>query len=131
MRAGVTGRVIHVPYADHAYLADVYGAADFAVFPASEAEGFGLPVLEAMACGVPMLTADAGGLSEFAPGATLMISESSIEELAQGMTRLFADAELRQRLRVAGPRRAATFTWETCADRTMEALWRVATESRP
>ena len=77
-----------------------------------------------------MLTTDAGGLSEFAPGATLMIPESSIEELAQGMTRLFADAELRQRLRVAGPKQAAAFTWENCADRTMDVLWRVATEPR-
>jgi glycosyltransferase involved in cell wall biosynthesis len=47
-----------------ARLTELYSAADVAVVPSLEHEGFGLVVLEAAACGTPTIVTDAGGLPE-------------------------------------------------------------------
>jgi glycosyltransferase involved in cell wall biosynthesis len=51
-----------------ARLTELYSAADVAVVPTLEYEGFGLVVLEAAACGTPTIVTDAGGLPEAIAG---------------------------------------------------------------
>ncbi|MBW8801196.1 MAG: glycosyltransferase family 4 protein [Streptomyces sp.] len=80
-------------------------------------EGFGLPLLEGMSLGTPVLTSDAPALVEVAGGAALAVP---LAELGEGLRRITSDESLRSRLREAGPRRAATYTWDGAA----ETLWR-------
>lgn len=125
-RAGIEAHVMHVPYATHETLPAIYSAADFFVFPASEAEGFGIPVVEAMACGTPVVTTALGSLREVAVGAALTTSAPSVDELTSAMLRVAADEALRRELIQKGRERARQFTWPVTAKKTMDALWQVA-----
>ncbi|MFQ5459615.1 MAG: glycosyltransferase family 4 protein [Anaerolineae bacterium] len=104
-----------------------HGAAAFA-YP-SRYEGFGLPPLEAMAAGVPCLVSDAGSLPEAVGSAALVVAAGDDEALARGVARILTDRELRTRLRVEGPRRAARFTWAATAA-VAEAAYRRAARRR-
>jgi glycosyltransferase involved in cell wall biosynthesis len=98
----------------------LYERADGLAYP-SLYEGFGLPVLEAMAHGVPVLTSDRSSLPEVAGDAALLIDPLDRGAIAKGLIRLLGDGDLRSRLKAAGPRRAAGFTWRATAAATWAA----------
>ncbi len=98
----------------------LYNLADLFAFP-SHYEGFGLPVLEALACGVPVLCTNTSSLPEIAGDAAMLIPTNDHEALVTGLTELLTTPDLRQKLAVKGPTRAAQFTWERAARR----LWQV------
>jgi glycosyltransferase involved in cell wall biosynthesis len=96
----------------------LYRRAQAVVVP-SLYEGFGLPVIEAMASGTPTLVSKAASLPEVAGDAALYMDATSPDGIADGLARILHDEPLRDRLRVAGLERAATFTWERCARETI------------
>ncbi|WP_255772724.1 glycosyltransferase family 4 protein [Paracandidimonas lactea] len=89
------------------------------VFP-SLYEGFGLPVLEAFASGLPVITSNSTALYEVAQGASLLVSPTCIEEIAQAMSKLVTNEPLRDELRELGLERAKQYTWENCARLTRD-----------
>ncbi|HOQ89149.1 MAG TPA: glycosyltransferase family 1 protein [Candidatus Hydrogenedentes bacterium] len=101
------------------------GAATALVWP-SLMEGFGLPPLEAMACGVPVITSNRSSLPEICGDAALLVDPESEMALAEAMRAVATETSLQERLRAAGLNRAAGFTWESCARRTVEALSQVS-----
>jgi glycosyltransferase involved in cell wall biosynthesis len=116
-----------VGYASREMAADLYRAAEAFVYP-SLAEGFGLPPLEAMACGTPVVVSTAEALVEVCGDAALYAPARDTAELARQIERALEDPETRQRLRAAGPVRAARFTWEAAAHQTLAALEEAARE---
>ena len=104
-------------------LPGLYAGAELFALP-SHYEGFGLPVLEAMAAGVPVVAADATALPETAGGAARLVPPDG-EAFRDALTGLLADPAERERLRAAGRRRAAGFTWEATA-RGVDAVVRRA-----
>jgi len=78
-------------------------AADLFVFP-SHSEGLPQAVLEAMNCGLPVVATDVGGTSEAVKeGETgLLVPAQDPRRLGEAISRLVADASLRQRLGAAG-----------------------------
>ena len=122
-RAGVEARVRFVSWLDDAMLDALYRAADCFVLP-SLAEGFGLPVLEAMLRGVPVACSNTPALVELAGDAALLFEPQDVNAIANAVRRSLTDAALRQKLRAAGKRRAATFTWQETARRTLECYAR-------
>jgi len=125
-RRGVETSVTHVPYAVHEDLPAIYSAASFFVFPASEAEGFGIPVVEAMACGTPVVTTALGSLREVAVGAALTTDAPTADALAEAMKAMATDEALRETHAALGLERARQFTWRITARKTMDVLWEVA-----
>jgi glycosyltransferase involved in cell wall biosynthesis len=115
---GATGRAQLAGKVSDRVLHGLYALADGLAYP-SLYEGFGLPVVEAMAHGIPVLTSDRSSLPEVAGDAALLVDPTDTAAIAAGLVRLAGDADLRGRLEVAGPRRAARFTW----DATAEATW--------
>ena len=86
----------------------------------SRAEGFGLPVLEAMHLGVPVIASDAAALVEVAGGAAVHHPVGDANGLAEALRAVVEDAAVGARLREAGLRRAAAFSWDTAARQTWE-----------
>ena len=119
----VRERIVFTGYLDDADKVAILGGAAALAFP-SRHEGFGLPVLEAMACGTPVLTSNVSALPEVAGDAALLVDPEDEEAIAGGLARLLVDVGLRERLRVAGLARAARFTWDETARRTIEVLHR-------
>src|SRR4029079_3729589 len=99
--------------------------ADVLVQP-SLAEGFGLPPLEAMAAGTPVLAARAGALPEVCGDAARYCDPRSERDIAEKLLELLSDAALRARLAAAGRARAASYTWERCAQGTAQAILEAA-----
>ena len=95
-----------------------YSGASCAVMP-SRAEGFGLPALEAMACGCPVVVAASGALPEIIGGAAPTVEPGDATAWADAIGTVLDDAALRGRMRDAGLRRAAEFSWERAAAETM------------
>ena len=94
----------HVP---DAHLPGLYAGAAAFVLP-SWHEGFGLTCLEAMACGVPVVAANAGALPETCGEAARYADPADPDDIATQVLAAIGD----DRLREAGPKRAAVFTWE-------------------
>src|SRR5438067_5519142 len=93
-------------------LVDPYRGAAALVMP-TRYEGFGLPVVEAMASGTPVVAAPDAALREVADDAAVFVEP---EQLAAGVRQALAE---RDTLVAAGLRRAAAFSWEEAARRTL------------
>lgn len=87
-------------------------------------EGFGLPALEAMACGGPVVAADAGAHPEVIGTAGLLVPAHDPQAWKEACQRLFRDDELRASLSSAGVARAARFSWDDCAQKTLQVYRR-------
>jgi glycosyltransferase involved in cell wall biosynthesis len=118
--AGGEAWVHKLGYVDDERLLALYCAADVVAY-VSLYEGFGLPVIEALACGAVVVASSTTAIPEVAGDAALLVDPASDESVADGIARAATDAELRASLTLAGPARAATYTWERCAERTLEA----------
>jgi len=114
------GWVHSLGYVENDRLLALYCAADVVAY-VSLYEGFGLPVIEALACGAVVVASSTTAIPEVAGEAALLVDPASDQSVADGIARAATDAELRALLRTAGPARAADFTWERCAERTMDA----------
>lgn len=109
----------------------VVAGADTLVFP-SLYEGFGLPVLEAMAAGVPVLSSNRASLPEVGGDAAEYFDPENVEEMAVKISTLAADRRARERMREAGFRNVARFSWEKTAVATLNAYEQaLASWSRP
>jgi len=99
------------------HLGWAYTAADLVVFP-SLFEGFGFPPLEAMASGVPVIAANTSSLPEITGGAALLVPPRNPEWMAREMARALQSTPLRDNLVRLGLARAATFSWDSAAEKT-------------
>lgn len=114
---GIAKRVIWVGGVPLAETVHFYRAADAFVYP-SRNETFGLPILEAMACACPVVTSDVSAMPETAGGAAQLADPGDPESVAAAI--LAAVGSQNDRLRTAGPKRAAEFTWSVTAERTLD-----------
>ncbi|MDX2100494.1 MAG: glycosyltransferase family 1 protein [Leptolyngbyaceae cyanobacterium bins.59] len=113
------GRLIWTGYLPSHYLPALLSCARAFVFP-SLVEGFGLPVLEAMACGCPVITSHIPAITEVCGDAALQVNPLSVPEIYQAIDRLSWDDDLCAQLRQKGLRRNPLFSWDICADQTMQ-----------
>ena len=107
-----------------------YGAAAALLLP-SKYEGFGLPALEAMASGCPVIVADTTALPEVVGGAALRLPPDDAALWRETTLRLLRDEVLRGELIELGRERAARFTWDDCARRTLAVYRRVLEAPSP
>jgi glycosyltransferase involved in cell wall biosynthesis len=102
------------------------GGALLVTYP-SLGEGFGLPVLEAMACGAAVLTTKRLALPEVG-GDAVAYAEPDEISIARALTDLLDEPVRRATLAAAGRRRAATFTWDRCANAHIVAYARASAQ---
>lgn len=89
---------------------------------ASSDEGFGIPALEAMTIGLPVVSSNRGSLPEVVGDAALQVDPDDAEGFAGAMQRILEAPALAARLADAGVERSRLFSWETAADRLVEAF---------
>ena len=95
----------------------LYRSAAALVYP-SRYEGFGLPLLEAMACGTPVIAARTSSIPEVTGDAAVLLDPDDEDGWSAEIERTYADASHAARLREAGLRRAALFSWRRTAEAT-------------
>lgn len=123
--SSIASRVHYTGFVDDADLAHFYGACDLFVFP-SFYEGFGLPILEGMACGRAVACSNLTAMPEVADGAAILFDPYSTSEIVRAMRDVLIDRELRARLERLGVQRAAQFSWERAARKTLEVYYEIA-----
>ena len=116
-------RIVFTGYIDGEDLPTLLTMADAFAY-VSLYEGYGLPVLEAMACGTPVLTSTDPALTEVTGGHAVYADPLNVDHIANGLTRILSESELRQRLQIEGPQRAGQFTRHRMARQALEAYGR-------
>ncbi len=104
----------------------LYSAAAVLLYP-SLYEGFGLPIIEAMACGTPVITSNVSSMPEVGGAAALYVDPYDIKDIARGIEELLGDKryEIRDKLIKAGFENVKRFSWEKCAEETVEVYRKV------
>jgi glycosyltransferase involved in cell wall biosynthesis len=117
--SGIAERVLFTGYLPDEDLCALYSSCTAFVYP-SLYEGFGLPPLEAMACGAPVLASRISSLVEVTGPAARFFAPDNPSELAQHIITLMRDEGLRRHLSSLGRKRAAEFSWNQTALKTLE-----------
>lgn len=119
----------YIGYVTHNEKVELLRHASAFVFP-SFYEGFGLPILEAMALGVPVITSKTTSMPEIAERAALFVDPTSVTDMTRGLREVLTKPDVAKRLHEAGPKQAAKFSWDRCADQTMSVYKKVAGRAR-
>lgn len=118
-----TGQVRYLGYVSSSDLPFIYAGASAFAFP-SLYEGFGLPILEAMASGLPILASNRASIPEVAGDMSLLVDPEDIDGMKDGLAQILRDETFRNVAKIAGPARAAGFTWEKCVENTIKVYRR-------
>ena len=118
---GVTDRFHH--HLPTTKMPEFYAGIDILLFPSTEQEGFGLPVLEAMSCGVPVVHSDIPSLQVIPDGASRRFEPGNPEAIAEAVSEHF-DVELRRSLRTKGLIAAENYRPQSVLSRLEEILTR-------
>jgi len=129
LESGVADRIRFVGFVSDSELLHLYNACDVFVFP-SFYEGFGLPPLEAMACGRAVVCSNTSAMPEVVDGAALLFDPYSLNEMVRAIADLLLDPALRARMERLGLQRAARFSWQSAAEKTLDVYRSVAERSR-
>lgn len=82
-------------------------------------EGFGIPLLEAMNCDIPLVASNSTSIPEVAGDAAIYVDPFSVDSIAQGMTQIHNDDELRNGLINNARKQREKFSW----DKTAQSLY--------
>ncbi|MDQ3061845.1 MAG: glycosyltransferase family 4 protein [Acidobacteriota bacterium] len=124
-KLGIAGEVLNPGYISDDELNLIYNAAEAFISP-SVYETICLPVMEAQAAGLPVICIDTPGMRETTGAAALLISKLEIEELAEAMSRMAEDADLRRELSETGLVYSKRFSWQKCAADVLAVLTEAA-----
>lgn len=107
-----------IPWISDEELPLLYGAAQVLLYP-SFYEGFGLPVLEAMASGTPVITSNVSALPEVGGEAALYVNPEDKDGIRKTIRELMENKRIREKMIKKGFLQAKKFTWEKCANETV------------
>ena len=85
-------------------------------------EGFGMPILEAQAAGTSVITSNVSALPEVAGKGAILVDPKNIEQIAQAIYKIIDDEDLRNGLIREGQENIKRFSWQKCAQQTLDLL---------
>ena len=83
-----------------------------------------------MACGRAEVCSNTSAMPEVADSAALLFDPRSDEQLMLAMRDLLLNPELRTRMERLGTQRAAMFSWESTAAKTLELYYEIAGQAK-
>jgi glycosyltransferase involved in cell wall biosynthesis len=104
-------------------LAALYRACELFVFP-SLYEGAGLPILEAMTCGAPVAASATSAMPELLGDTDATFDPADPADIARCIREVLDEPGKLDALRERSARRAAFYSWERVARRTLEGYHR-------
>jgi len=112
-----TADVIFAGYVSAEDLPRYYQASDVFCAPNTGQESFGIVLLEAMAAGAPIVASDIPGYRDVITNGVegLLVEPQNPAALADALSRLLANPELRAAMRRAGQNKAQRFDWPRVA----------------
>lgn len=110
--------IIRLGYVSDSDLVAIYNLATVYCQP-SFYEGFGLPILEAFACGCPVVASRTQALVEIGEGAALFADPLDPKVIAEKISHLCEDSELRATLIRKGWQRVKDFSWTKISKETI------------
>jgi len=113
--------VVFLGYVQSHELNQIYHLATVFVFP-SLYEGFGIPPLEAMSSGCPVVSSNLASMPEVIGDAGLLIDPKSAVKIADAISSLLENPQLRTMLIERGYRRSQKFSWENSAKAALEVF---------
>jgi glycosyltransferase involved in cell wall biosynthesis len=120
---GLDGAVRFAGFLPHEEKVRLLQSAHVVVNPSIK-EGWGLTNVEANACGTVCVAADSPGLRDSVKDGTtgLLYPWGDIPALAERVTRILGDVELRRRMEAGAVAWADSLTWERCGDETLALI---------
>jgi len=88
-------------------------------------EGFGIPTLEAMSFDCPVACSNSSSITEVVGDAAELFDPSSSEDIGEAVERVLGNAVLRKTLVLRGRGRIKLFSWESCAEQTLNVYRRL------
>ncbi len=92
---------------------------------ASLYEGFGLPVIEAFAAQCPVIASNTTSVPEVTGDAAWSVDPSSAESISAAMLDVLQHSDQREQKIQRGLARAKQYTWQACAEQTLEVYRKV------
>lgn len=130
---GVLDRVRFAGSVPHAGLPSYYAASDVVVLPSFPPESFGLVLIEAMACGRPVVAHDIPGVRAVVDDGVdgFLVRPGDAADLAEKVSILLADPNLRTRLGIAGRRKVERrYDWRVIGERLEQLYLEVVGDAR-
>lgn len=117
----------HITYVsgDDSRLAAYYKNAAVFIYP-SLYEGFGIPPLEAMSAGCPVICSHSSSVPEVVGDAGEYIDPTSIDSIKTALEKILSSKEKRLNLINKGFNRCKQFSWNRCAQETLEVYRNLA-----
>jgi len=116
---GLTPRQVLQLSGDDVMLTSMYAHASAFVYP-SLYEGFGFPPLEAMTFACPVASSNTSSMPEVLGAAAEYFDPNEPEAIAAAIERVVYSVEHRKNLIVSGLDRTSLFTWDRCAEQTLD-----------
>lgn len=114
-------------YVDENELVELYQLAKVFIYP-SFYEGFGLPVIEAMACGCPVITSNHSSLPEVGGAAALYVNPEDTDQISRKIYQVLSDQNLQEEMTRKGIMQVSKFSWEKCAEKTVQVYKKVMSQ---
>ena len=115
----VKSRIHKLGHVDGDTLNVLYQRCRAFVYP-SFYEGFGMPIIEAMGAGVPVMTAKASSTAEVAGQGAHLVDPHNLDEMADGLCKVYEDKDYRKQLIASSQQRAREFSWQKTAQETLQ-----------
>lgn len=86
-------------------------------------EGFGIDTLSCMALGVPVVASNVGSLAEVIGNAGVVIDPYNIDDISRGLSKVLNMSQKEYNNQItAGINQAKKFSWQNCAELTLETI---------
>ncbi len=118
---GISNQIIYVGYLPEADMGAVYAGSAALVMPTFHGPT-NIPVLEAWIYGCPVITSNVRGIRDQAGDAAVLVDPGSVDEIAEGIRKLWTDIEFAKEMANRGRKRISQYTMKDFQKRLTDCI---------